>query len=65
MTQKELFKMGADRESFIDFLKILFTAAEQYSPGTVRESFEEWETEKELEEEMEKEAIGEDQESDF
>ncbi len=64
MDQGVLFEAGDDRESFKDFLKGIFTNADQYSPGSLREAFEEWETEKEIEKEMEAGALRE-SEDDF
>ncbi len=58
--QRDLFTMGDDREDFKEFLKGVFRLADEYCHGIVRETFEELETEREFEAEMEEEALGDD-----
>jgi hypothetical protein len=54
-------------DSFKEFLKMLFRACERvYSSRVVKEAFNEWEIEKEIEKQMEENAQGEiEQEDDF
>ncbi len=65
--QRELFEKEETQEDQTkDFLKGIFAVCEQtFSAKTLREAFSEWEIEKDIEREMERDAIGEQDVGDF
>ncbi len=65
-TQRNLFEKEPTEEDQVkDFLKMIFRACEKvYSSEVVKEAFNEWEIQKEIEEEFERAAEEEIQEGD-
>lgn len=59
--QGNLFRDATDEDRIKEFLKMVFEVCERiYSSRTIYEAYTEWETAKEIQEEMEREALRED-----